>query len=215
MLHRFQNLIATIVYTNAQNLFITSLMPLSSNDWDRTLVGTGRPYGATTRRNELKTHIRAELERIQLPFCIYCGFHEDIVGHLQRDHIAPKGIYPEFLFEAKNLVLACGNCNGFLKKKNFDTISSVSSVYNRCRFKIVHPYRDRYQDHLKFAFVGGDIVIKHKPYSRKGKATVEMTGINEPIPAQLRGAALMRRHIQLTPALDTLLALAMQNDYSL
>ena len=167
--HRFQNLSTTIKYSKKQLAFINSLKPFQGNEWDKSFTGTGRVKGAQSRRDELKESIKTKLNNIQFPHCIYCGFHEKIVGNLQREHIAPKGSHINFVFEAENLILACANCNGFLKKHNKDTISTVNADYKRCTFRIIHPYRDKHQDHFSYTFNNNNLYIKPKKYSRKGK----------------------------------------------
>jgi uncharacterized protein (TIGR02646 family) len=213
-LHKFQNLDRTIRYTKNWIEFIESLQPFQGNEWDKPLTNTGRPRGAQERRNELKNFIRAKLRNIQFPHCIYCGLHEEIVGNLQRDHIAPKEQYNEYLFEAENLVLACAGCNGFLKKNNYDTISVyVPNNYDRCTFKIVHPYRDDFRDHLEGKFADNRVIISAKKYSRKGKNTILLFGLDEPRQADFRGASLMQKHLRLTRAQEAQMQLITRREY--
>jgi len=191
--HRFQNLNSTITYSGVQKNFINSLRPFQGGEWDKSFTGTGRPRGAQSQRDRLKNSIRTKLRNIQFPHCIYCGFHENVVGLLQRDHIAPKEIYQNFVFEEENLVLACANCNGFLKKNNYDTVSVANALYSRCSFKIVHPYRDRFQDHLEFRFSDGSLIINYKKYSRKGKNTIKLFGLDDVRHSSLRGGCIDKK----------------------
>jgi len=213
-IHRFQNLFPTLTYSISQISFINSLKPIVKEDWDKGLKITGRIRGTVKLRDDLKNYIRIELQKIQFPNCIYCGFHEEIVGNLQRDHIAPKDIYPDFMFEAENLALACASCNGFLKKSNFDTMLRYNSNYSLCKFKIIHPYRDKYYQHLDFQFSSNNLIVKHKKFSRKGKATITLFGLNNPIQVSLRGAAIMQGNVKLPPNLELLVQNALKNDYS-
>jgi uncharacterized protein (TIGR02646 family) len=211
--HRFQNLPRTISYSGTQRAFINSLTPFQGGEWDKPLTGTGRPHGAQARRNELRNSIRNKLNNIQYPHCIYCGFHEKIVGYLQRDHIAPKELYQNFVFEEENLVLACANCNGFLRKSSYDTVSVANVVYSRCKFKIIHPYRDRYQHHLNFRFSNNNLFIYSKKYSRKGKNTIRLFGLDDVRHTSIRGAAIIKKNIRLTPAQEARVQAAIARDY--
>ncbi len=198
--HRFQNLRHVIQYSRSEKVFITSLIPFQSVDWDKSLKKTGRPRGAQANRDRLKDSIKRKLSVIQYPHCIYCGIHTELVGNLQRDHIAPKEIYLEFIFEAENLVLACAGCNGFIKKNNFDTISRYNkNDYTKCTFKIIHPYRDRFQDHLDF---DENLFVKPKKYSRKGKLNISLFELDGVMQTMHRSAALIKRALdgKLTPA---------------
>lgn len=213
-IHRFQNLSSTLIYSALQIGFINSLKPILKEDWDKGLKITGRIRGTVKLRDELKNYIKIELQKIQFPNCIYCGFHEEIVGNLQREHIAPKDTYPDFMFEAENLALACAGCNGFLKKSNFDTMLKYSPKYSLCKFKIIHPYRDKYYEHLDFQFSNNNLIVKHKRFSRKGKATITLFGLNSPMQVSLRGAVIMQRSVKLPPNLELLVQNALKNDYS-
>ncbi|WP_256011801.1 HNH endonuclease [Desertivirga xinjiangensis] len=212
-IHLFQIIGETFSYTVAKQGFITSLNPLTSADWDKGLEDTGRARGFVTKRNDLKAYIKQQLELIQHPHCIYCGLHKNIVGTLQREHIAPKDLYPEFLFEPENLALACASCNGFQKKNNTNTVSTSNVIYSRCRFTIIHPYRDDYRNHYDMDITGNEIIIKAKKYSRKGKATIKMFGLDEPHQAQMRGASLMQRYVPVDVDLQKLLDAALKKDY--
>jgi hypothetical protein len=212
--HRFQNLTSAIRFTIAQKAFVNSLRPFQGNEWDGSFTGTGRSRGAQSRRDELKVSIRTKLNNIQYPHCIYCGFHESIVGNLQRDHIAPRDKYGEYVFEEMNLVLSCANCNGFLKKNNYDTISVYSNVYARCTFKIIHPYRDRYQEHIVFRFSDNNLFVNYTKYSRKGKNTIKLFGLDDVRHSSLRGAAIMKKTIKLTAAQEARIAAAISRDYT-
>lgn len=211
--HRFQNLTTSITYSNTQQTFIDSLKPFQGNEWDKSFKGSGRRRGSQITRDRLKGAIRVKLLEIQYPHCIYCGFHEKIVGHLQREHIAPKDLYRDFVFTETNLVLACASCNGFLKKSSLNTVSAFNTDYSKCKFKIIHPYRDRYQDHYIFRFSNKELVISPVKYSRKGKNTIAMFGLNDIHQASLRGAAIIKSSIKLTSRLENLVQQTLLREY--
>ncbi|WP_250255132.1 retron system putative HNH endonuclease [Chryseobacterium sp. Marseille-Q3244] len=139
-------------YPNRYSKIIQFLKPLKGNEWD-CKAENFRKYkrGLYSRRNELKSIIRQQLERLQGDNCAFCGL--SLKSRVtQIEHIAPKGkiLYPQFMFEPKNLILACSLCNGFDKKHTFNTIKTVNAIYNRCTFNIVHPYFDNPDDHLEY-----------------------------------------------------------------
>src|SRR5690606_12318514 len=82
--------------------------------------------------------------------CAYCGLPLNRTSGPQIDHIAPKSIYPEYTFEAKNLILSCSLCNGFSKKAEFDTVRSKGENYLDNTFYIVHPYFDDPTRHFEY-----------------------------------------------------------------
>ena len=190
------------------------MWPFRSEDWDKSLTGTGRQRGSQQKRDNLKASIGRKLREIQYPHCIYCGIHENLVGNLQRDHIAPRNPWIEFVFEAQNLVLACASCNGFLKKNNFDTISSYSTEYKKCKFNIIHPYFDKYQDHIHFSPQKNKIIIYPKRNSRKGKKTIQVFELNNTHQVSLRCASSILNSFKLTKSQNRIFKNIVNSDYN-
>lgn len=146
-------LLFTIAFTDAHNTVIAHLRPLQGHEWEGKLPG--KKWGSRIRRDEIKTHIRTELEDNQGPHCAFCGLSLYRTSAPEIDHIAPKGLYPEYMFEAKNLALACSLCNGFTKKGEHNTIDVIGASYNQCTFNIVHPYFDDPNIHYTFLDFNG------------------------------------------------------------
>jgi len=191
-----QNLTNTIEFNEDEEKFIDSI-PKDYNDaWDGKLDDLDIPNAKKTR-DELKLEIKNKLEGIQEPFCIYCGVHFEIVGVPEREHIAPKSKHPEFVFKPKNLALACHFCNGSSKKHNKETIEEKNEKYDSCVFNIIHPYMDKYEDHLEFNDNATDVIISPKNGSPKGKATIDMFGLIEPMQSALRAGAILRESKKL------------------
>ena len=121
-------------------------LELKKQHWDG-----GLPYGTNQKRDEYKKRIKDYLKKEQNGCCAYCGFDFETRGESHRDHIAPKALYPEFLFRPDNLILSCPVCNGLDMKKNADTIvAPVNKRYKSCNFSIVHPYFDDFNDHITY-----------------------------------------------------------------
>ena len=131
---------------------IKQLRPFTGNEWDcKASELKNKTLGLASRRNELKSIIRRQLEKYQGPHCAFCGLNlESRVP--QIEHIAPKGAkrHPQFTFEPLNLILACSLCNGFDKKGSINTISALDPFYYKCTFNIIHPYFDDPNDHLEY-----------------------------------------------------------------
>lgn len=102
------------------------------------------------REVTLRKSIRASLMRMQNNCCVYCGC--PTFGAEDVEHIAHKSDYPQFVFTPKNLAYSCKLCNQTFKGK-VDIVAYLHTDYDRCQFKMVHPYLDdvdRYFDTGKF-----------------------------------------------------------------
>src|SRR5574344_2290427 len=137
---KYQKLTRVISFTPEQSAYLISLNPLHGNEWEIS----------SKEMEDIKNSIKTQLYQIQGGYCIYCGISVDIVGSLEREHIAPKykKKYTKFMFEPHNIVLACHTCNSSTRKGKIDTISKLDSNYENCTFSIIHPYFDRFEDHI-------------------------------------------------------------------
>lgn len=108
--------------------------------------------------------------------CVYCRQRIVVQHHAAWDteHIIPKSSHPQFMFEPKNLCIACKDCNNekrakdVLKNPRRITFPSVSGDY-----LMVHPHFDSYGDHIH--------LLPHSlffmPRSEKGVHTIEICGL--------------------------------------
>lgn len=176
-----QQLAAAVVYTAAEQALVNTLHgSVLTHDqiWKEDISSLGLEG---KDRDALKVKIKTELQTLQENYCVYCGFHftyrcgEKGTRSIQRDHIAPKYKYKTFTFTNNNLVLACYHCNNDYKGKK-DTISEHNNDYDKCKFKIIHPYKDVWSQHLELQN-DGTIVVVGK--SDKGHNTKEMFGLDE------------------------------------
>jgi uncharacterized protein (TIGR02646 family) len=92
--------------------------------------------------------------------CAYCRIQKKEKHGMTWDveHILPKSLYPEFLFEPENLAVACKECNG--SKDNQEILTKkLGKARNYPRssdeFKIVHPHYDKLSDHIEISVVEG------------------------------------------------------------
>ncbi|HCE4695044.1 TPA: hypothetical protein NGU23_004665 [Vibrio parahaemolyticus] len=108
---------------------------------------------------ELRSCTRQFYRRQQRCICAYCKEQVSLVypANAHIEHIAPKSLYPNFMFEPKNLCVVCVDCNSI--KRNQEVLESVpDTVVNgetrqrypsaSTAFKIVHPHIDDYDSHI-------------------------------------------------------------------
>lgn len=157
--------------------------------WDRALKdGVGFEDGDISTRARVKKEIKSYLTLKQESYCYYCGRSFYLFGENQRrisrnihiDHILPKnanhGHYGRFVFEPKNLILACAICNGADFKGRLDFCNTPTLDYDRMSFLIVHPHFDDINQH----FVIGDDgrAIKINQDTSKADLMERVFGIN-------------------------------------
>ncbi len=111
--------------------------------------------------------------------CAYCETPLSRGAHA-IEHIAPKGIYGEFCYEPFNLVTACTACNSLSNKGEEDTVVSPANRtdYTANRFKMVHPYFDNPDAHLKYSDPE-KTVFDMLNCSSKGQFTITLFHWNE------------------------------------
>lgn len=126
------------------------------------------------------TRLRKTLRDYLLPYlkfrCCYCQQRKTERHGLTWDieHIAPKSLYPQFLFNPKNLAVSCKECNIAKGEKN--TLSrSCKTIYpdSSSHFLIIHPYYDTYSDHIEIVRCGDQQTYRVKN-AHKGKSTYMM-----------------------------------------
>jgi len=120
----------------------------------------------------LRLNLRAHYLYQQSNRCCYCKMlKQEKHGSVWAvEHIAPKAIYPRFLFEKYNLSLSCKECNDsksnkavFHNKYDYKTYPNESDKYI-----IIHPHFDKYSDHMTIR-MSPDGQIMHIPKTNKGK----------------------------------------------
>lgn len=192
---KFQQIRKVYRLCKSETDFLNKIPHNYKNAWDgklSDLVAAGTlPANAKSIRNEIKARIKSKLLAIQGKYCIYCGIHFDIVGTAQREHIAYKGKYPQFTFTNQNIALACAYCNGFEKKSTQNVISRQRTKYRDCEFSIIHPYFDKFDEHIELTFNRLEISLSEKNNSSKGKNTIKMFKLMEAAQASMRAGAYL------------------------
>ncbi|WP_318486493.1 HNH endonuclease [Photobacterium leiognathi] len=108
----------------------------------------------------LRVHVRNHYRIQQQGICAYCRQRVSLksAANCHVEHIAPKSKYPQFMFEPKNLCVACADCNEI--KKEQETMGEepdpICNGDDRVRypraassFYIVHPHFDDYDEHIE------------------------------------------------------------------
>lgn len=116
----------------------------------------------------IKAHYIAEQKRV----CCYCAgdLGTSNQGNWDCEHVIARSTHPRWLFTPGNLAVACKDCNlaksdePVLANKRRKTWPTRSTDY-----VIVHPYLDRYDDHIRW--VG---TVPRPNGSLKGKNTIYM-----------------------------------------
>ncbi|WP_431610680.1 HNH endonuclease [Chryseobacterium sp. 'Rf worker isolate 10'] len=199
-------------YLKKELLTINGLCPLTGGEWEGIIKNTSKIMRKD--RDEIVSKIKAKLEKIQGPYCIYCGLHEKHCGPLEREHIAPKGYksHPQFMFEPQNLALACHHCN-FDLKKEYDTINKINTNYSKCTFNIIHPYFDNINSHISFVSKEGMVLIKSKRYSRKGRNYIRLFELDSVYNTEKRSGLLIVNEVKSLNKYDSMLNDILEKKY--
>nr|WP_252402993.1 HNH endonuclease [Escherichia coli] len=163
---------------------------IGSDSWTKGLSDNiGFENGDVTIRNRTKKDLKKLLLIEQGNFCYYCGRSFNLFGDTQErrsrnihiDHILPKnaahGHYGRFVFEPRNLILACFICNGADFKGIKDFCITPEADYADMDFSIAHPYLDDICEHLKIGDDGR--VEKININTKKGDLMEEVFGLND------------------------------------
>lgn len=108
----------------------------------------------------VRCYIRDYYRDVQLGICAYCRSDVSLQASLNChvEHIAPKSIYKNFIFESKNLCVICADCNVIKREQEVvcnipDTVKAGArrKKYPRSSgaFKIFRPHFDVYEDHIE------------------------------------------------------------------
>jgi len=108
----------------------------------------------------LRSAIRRFYRSEQVGICSYCRGQVSIssAANCHVEHIVPKSLYIDFIFEEKNFCVICADCNTI--KRDQETTGDVPDTvvngkkrkqYPRSSnaFHIVHPHFDNWNDHIE------------------------------------------------------------------
>lgn len=134
----------------------------------------------------VRSYIREHYRQEQRGLCAYCKnpISLNSASNAHVEHIAPKSLYLDFIFEAKNLCVICADCNTI--KRNQETFGEIPNtllplqggasrrLYPRSSgaFLIVHPHFDEWDRHIqKFG-------VRYTDRSDKGAFTIKACKLN-------------------------------------
>ena len=109
---------------------------------------------------KVRSCIRNYYRNEQKGKCAYCKEPVSLrsAANCHVEHIVPKSKYLSFIFEAKNLCVACADCNEIKREQETLGIEPDPLINGNIRvqyprssnaFKIVHPHFDVYNEHIK------------------------------------------------------------------
>ncbi|NMM65234.1 hypothetical protein HBE96_21865 [Clostridium sp. P21] len=180
-----------IVYSKDEVDYINTLKPFEGKKWNIV----------NDKMTSLKKNIRIQLKSNQNGKCAYCGLSLERTSNSEIEHIAPKGklrngtvLHPEFMFTERNLAFACHYCNSILKKGTFDTIKLKNSNYEKCEFKIVHPYFDNPDEHYSWVNTKEAILIKAK--STEATLSISLFGLDTIEQSEARAEECSTRYLK-------------------
>jgi hypothetical protein len=100
----------------------------------------------TAVRKEIKDHYIQE----QSHRCAYCrhAIYTNNNAVWDAEHIISKANNPKFMFEPRNLAVACKDCNGAKSEQEVRSTPKVSFPSTSEDYLIVHPHFDDYGAHI-------------------------------------------------------------------
>ena len=94
-------------------------------------------FKATGKSVWSKDYIKEALLKMSHEKCCYCEAPLQQSGNdMEVEHFLPKSVFPDKVVEWKNLLPACGHCNG------------TKNAHNPAIEPIIHPVHDNPQEHL-------------------------------------------------------------------
>lgn len=127
-------------------------------------------------RAEIRNFYRTE-QRLVCVFCLNTITNRSALG-ANIEHVAPKSLYPQFMFEPKNLCVICPDCNEY--KNNREVfVEPATNTKNKIKypiksedFVIYQPHFDDYSDHI---IRSGHIYVDR---TLKGSYTIFVCNLN-------------------------------------
>lgn len=127
--------------------------------------------------SKIKSKIKAYYLYEQKTICPYCkrNLQTSNGRFWDIEHIIPRSYCKEFMFEPKNLCMACVDCNNAKSdKKVTKSRAKVKYPIKSDLFFIIHPHLDVYEDNLEPIRPG----FFYIPKTEKGSKTIEICNLN-------------------------------------
>lgn len=108
--------------------------------------------------------------------CVYCRLelHPNEVTP-EIEHIVPKSLKPNWMYEPFNLCLSCKLCNTIKGHKKETLVNEkVEDIpYDSGSYKMIHPYLDKYSENIEL--VGN---VLYRGVTDKGRYTIRLCELN-------------------------------------
>lgn len=160
---------------------ITSPYAMTSADIKAvSKASKGKPQKEDWENSSLKAYkdrVRQYYRQQQNRKCVYCRMDvSSATGYFHIEHIVPKSVHPEWMYEPFNLCLACPQCNS---AKNIQEVMDNTDITDlpteSSDYLIIHPHIDRYFDNIEI--VDG---LLYKGLTKKGEYTIKLCNLTRP-----------------------------------
>jgi hypothetical protein len=133
-------------------------MPLNANDL--LIIQTAINQGGEIWDNALLTDIKRKIKLYYLGInhrqCCYCrrDAEDEFMMVLDIEHILPKSLFADFMFQLFNLNVSCKRCNMRIKGNRVDFLSDRAAVnltpQDPLQYLFSHPNLDEYYTNIEY-----------------------------------------------------------------
>lgn len=101
---------------------------------------------------ELKATLRKSLKSRQEPRCCYCKRWLINNAHASPiEHVLPRKVYPQFALRARNLAIACNDCNALKTDDDWGQFAEPHLLYpTPTHMSFFHPRYHPYDEHIRY-----------------------------------------------------------------
>jgi uncharacterized protein (TIGR02646 family) len=195
-------LVNTFSYDYADEVFLEMIKPWSTDHYKEKAGSANN----NNRIRKIKEEIRSRLFVIQDSYCAFCGIDLWIAKAFHREHIVPQSQDTDYIFEPKNLVMACYDCNDFKSTRHTLQHKDVYSYHN-CTFLILHPFKDNFGDFFISYYEKGGLYIDliDGITDIRAENTIKFLGFKDPKLIVERGMRIRNASIPCTEDDDDLI----------
>lgn len=117
--------------------------------------GEGGDVWNNVRVEQIKARIKEFYRLSSDEQCCYCkkDFGDEFNMVIDIEHILPKSIFHDYMFEVFNLNIACKRCNMRIKKDKIDFIVNIDKIieqrFETSNYRFIHPNFDNYFNHIE------------------------------------------------------------------
>lgn len=102
-----------------------------------------------SRLKSFKERVKDYYDGLQNQKCAYCRMDvSTATGYYHIEHIAPKSSYPQWMYDPRNLCLACPYCNSAKNDKEVLSRPCQELPTESNAYIIVNPHLDKYFDQI-------------------------------------------------------------------